>query len=103
MRDFADVMLPTLIKVLSLERFFVSELEDQDEPHGMSVVRCGDGTITFLSSSIPDLDPLVFPGRKEGEREGGREVGREGGKEGMGDRQIFKLLHCPLMCMYGYK
>lgn len=39
----------------SLERFFVSEIEDQDESHGTPVVSRGDGAVTFLASCIPDL------------------------------------------------
>ena len=47
----------------SLEGLLIGEVKHEDESHGTSIVGCGDCAVTFLPSSIPNLqfDSFVLP------------------------------------------
>ena len=87
----------------SLEGLLIGEVKHEDKSHGTSIVGCGDCAITFLPSSIPNLqfDPFVLPeyrqggkvgerrreGRKEGEKEGERKPGGERRERRKGEKE----------------
>ena len=53
-----------------MERVLTGEVKHYDEPHGPSIVSCGDGLITLLTSCVPDLqlNTLLISEASEGER-----------------------------------